>query len=176
MPTYDPQVVYKLSESGASADALFDVIGTDELETTAQTLTGAVNELVTDIGGNTTKIGDLDNLVTTAKTDTVSAINEVATDLRGGTLFKLVQYNASYTASASASATLTASDFDASAPTGYIPIAVVQVGTGNGNVALRYVNVEATGSSNMIGMRNVSTGSISASASIKILYVKVWGS
>lgn len=171
----DPNVTYQLSESGAETDALLDTIGTDALTTTAQTLTGAINELDSD-KASASDVGDLSSLVTTDKSNVVSAINEVATDLRGGTLFKLVQYNASYTAAASASATLTASDFDASAPTGYIPIAVVQVGTGNGNVALRYVNVEATGSSNMIGMRNVSTGSISASASIKILYVKVWGS
>lgn len=58
MPTYDPQVVYKLSESGASADALFDVIGTDELETTAQTLTGAVNELDGEVAQNTQDISD----------------------------------------------------------------------------------------------------------------------
>lgn len=58
MPTYDPQVVYKLSESGASADALFDVIGTDELETTAQTLTGAVNELDAEVAQNTSDIAD----------------------------------------------------------------------------------------------------------------------
>ena len=58
MPTYDPQVVYKLSESGASADALFEVIGTDELETTAQTLTGAVNELDAEVTQNTSDIAD----------------------------------------------------------------------------------------------------------------------
>jgi hypothetical protein len=39
---------YQLSESGATVDALLDLIGNDALTTTAQTLTGAINELDTD--------------------------------------------------------------------------------------------------------------------------------
>ena len=39
---------YQLNEEGATIDALLAVIGEDALTTTAQTLTGAINELDTD--------------------------------------------------------------------------------------------------------------------------------
>lgn len=40
---------YQLSESGATVDSLLDMIGNTPLTTTAQTLTGAVNELDSDL-------------------------------------------------------------------------------------------------------------------------------
>lgn len=54
----DPNVTYQLTESGAETDALLDTIGTDALATTAQTLTGAVNELDGEIAQNTQDISD----------------------------------------------------------------------------------------------------------------------
>lgn len=44
----NPNVTYQLSEAGATVDSLLDLIGNDALTTTAQTLTGAINELDTD--------------------------------------------------------------------------------------------------------------------------------
>jgi chromosome segregation ATPase len=52
---------------------LEDVVGNTPLQTTAQTVTGAINELL-GIGNN---IGDLTQLKTTNKLDIVSAINEL---------------------------------------------------------------------------------------------------
>ena len=40
---------YQLTRTGAEVQELLDIIGTDTLSTTAQTLTGAVNELDTDM-------------------------------------------------------------------------------------------------------------------------------
>ena len=40
---------YQLPQTGAEVQELLDTIGTDTLSTTAQTLTGAVNELDTDM-------------------------------------------------------------------------------------------------------------------------------
>lgn len=40
---------YHLTQTGAEVQELLDIIGTDTLSTTAQTLTGAVNELDTDM-------------------------------------------------------------------------------------------------------------------------------
>lgn len=40
---------YVLTQTGAEVQELLDIIGTDTLSTTAQTLTGAVNELDTDM-------------------------------------------------------------------------------------------------------------------------------
>lgn len=161
---------YQLTESGASVDALLGVIGTDALTTTAQTLTSAVNELDSEVGDNTTDIGDLTSLNTSIKTSLVAAINDMLTDF-----FKIVSYTASYTVAASSSGSLTADDFSVTTPTGYKPIAITQAGTGNGNVCLRYLNAEATGSSNIIGYRNISSSSISNTASVHILYTRTWG-
>ena len=55
----DPNVTYQLSESGAETDALLDALGTDALTTTAQTLTGAVNELDEEVTRNTSDIADI---------------------------------------------------------------------------------------------------------------------
>lgn len=41
---------YQLTQTGAEVQELLDIIGTDTLSTTAQTLTGAVNELVGEVG------------------------------------------------------------------------------------------------------------------------------
>ena len=40
---------YQLTQTGAEVQELLDIIGTDTLSTTARTLTGAVNELDTDM-------------------------------------------------------------------------------------------------------------------------------
>lgn len=167
MPTYDPQITYKLSESGAMADALLDVVGTDELDTTAQTLTGAVNEIYADM---TTEIGDLTSLNTSVKTSLVAAINDILTDY-----FKIVTYTASYTVAASSSGALTANDLSVSTPAGYTPIAIVKYTTGNGNVCARYCDAQATNTTTMFAYRNFSTGSVSSTAGVTVLYTRTWG-
>lgn len=162
---------YQLTESGATVDALLDVIGSDALTTTAQTLTGAVNELVGDVGDAETHIGNLANLNTSIKTSIVAAINDILTDY-----FKVVSYSASYTVAASSSGALTASALSVSTPTGYTPIAIVKFTTGNGNVVARYADAQATGSATMFAFRNQSSGSVTATAGITVLYTRVWGS
>ena len=158
---------YTLSESGASVDALLDVIGTDALTTTAQTLTGAVNELQGEVG-------DLTNLATTDKSNVVSAVNEVANDVRGGDLFKLVQYTAAYTVAANDGGTLNANQLSVSTPTGYNPVAISKFSSGASNVVVRYCDARASGTTTMVAYRNLSSGSVSATFTFTILYVKVW--
>lgn len=73
---------YQLSESGATVDALLDLIGNDALTTTAQTLTGAINELDGEVdnampisGGNFTGAVTVNNsAVVTASDLTVQVI------------------------------------------------------------------------------------------------------
>ena len=86
--------------------------------------------------------------------------------------FMVVSYSASYTASANGGVNLTANDFSISTPTGYTPIAVVQFGSGNGNVNVRYMNAQASGTNNAMGLRSVNSSSVSASASMAILYMR----
>lgn len=163
----DPNVTYQLTESGAETDALLDTIGTDALTTTAQTLTGAVNEVLGDVG-------DLSTLVTTDKSSVVSAVNEVAGDIRGRGLFQIVYYSYAYTINASSSLNISADDMGLSTPSGYKPIALTRFSSGNGNVCTRFADIEATGTSACLALRNVATSSISATSWIGILYVKVW--
>lgn len=68
---------YQLTQTGAEVQDLLDVIGTDTLDTTAQTLTGAVNEVYGDIATNASAIGTLSDLTTTEKGSLVGAVNEV---------------------------------------------------------------------------------------------------
>ena len=89
------------------------------------------------------------------------------------TAYKIVSYSHSYTVSANGSVALTADDMGASTPSGYAPVAITLVGSGNSNVAIRYANASATGSNNMVGLKSVSSSSITASASVSILYLRV---
>lgn len=54
---------YQLTQTGAEVQDLLDVIGTDTLDTTAQTLTGAVNEVVSEVSDNTSDISSLQTAV-----------------------------------------------------------------------------------------------------------------
>ena len=156
---------YQLNESGASVDALLDVIGTDALTTTAQTLTGAVNEIAGDVG-------EISNLTTTDKSDIVSAVNEVVTDITSGAWFKRVQYTASYTCAGSGYATVTAEDFGLFVPDGYQVFAIERFSTGSTNCCIRFVDPRATGTTASLGVRNLSASSVKANAILWVIYVK----
>jgi len=157
---------YTLSESGASVDALLDLIGTDELDTTAQTLTGAVNEIF----DKASEIGDLDSLTTTDKTDVVSAINEADTQ---ADLFKICIYSYSYSISADNYITINAEDFGLTTPAGYTPVATVRASSGKGAVSLRLFNPLVTGANPAMGLRNNSSSTQTGSATLGILYARV---
>lgn len=79
---------YQLNKQGTTIDDLLTFIGTDALTTSAQTLSGAINELDSDLSSTNSHIGTLSNLTTTEKGSTVGAINEVNSkvDAKGLTL------------------------------------------------------------------------------------------
>ncbi len=156
---------YQLSESGASVDALLAVIGSDALSTTAQTLTGAVNEIAGDVG-------EISNLTTTDKSDIVSAVNEVVADITSGAWFKRVQYTASYTCAASGYVTVTAEDFGLFVPDGYEVFAIERFSTGSTSCCIRFVDPRATGTTAALGVRNLSTSSVTSNAILWVIYVK----
>ena len=54
---------YQLAQTGAEVQDLLDAIGTDTLDTTAQTLTGAVNEVVSNVTDNASDISSLQTAV-----------------------------------------------------------------------------------------------------------------
>lgn len=69
---------YQLTQSGSQVQTLLDKIGTVALNTTAQTLAGAINELKVDAD----HVGDLSDLhiAPTTYTNLVDAINDVYLD------------------------------------------------------------------------------------------------
>lgn len=163
----DPNVTYQLTESGAETDALLDTIGTDALTTTAQTLTGAINELDSD-KASASDVGDLSSLVTTDKSNVVSAVNE----LTATSWFKRVQYTASYTCAGSGYATVTAEEFGLFVPDGYQVFAIERFSTGSTNCCVRFVDPRATGTTASLGVRNLSTSSVTSNAILWVIYVK----
>ena len=166
---------YELTQTGLQVQTALNKVGTTALTTTATDLSSAINELDGDVDTNTSAIGTLSDLTTMDKDSLVGAINEVTSYLGDADLFKVVTYTASYTISANSGLALTASELNVSTPTGYIPIAITGVGSGNSNVCLRYLNATATGSNNMVGLRSVSSSSISATVTVYILYARLWG-
>lgn len=152
---------FALTQSNAQTQSALDKIGTAPLTTTATNLSSAVNELDGDVG-------DLSSLVTTDKSSVVSAVNELTVT----PWFKRVQYTASYTCAASGYATVTAEDFGLFVPDGYQVFAIERFSTGSTSCCIRFVDPRATGSTAALGVRNLSTSSVTSNAILWVIYVK----
>ena len=82
-------------------------------------------------------------------------------------------YSKTYTASGSAYVTLTADDFGVSTPSGYVPVAITQFSTGTSVVFPVYINCQATGTTEIMNLKNTSTSSASSkTASLTIFYIQ----
>ena len=82
----------------------------------------------------------------------------------------LVTYTAQYTCAANNALAITDSDFGMSTPSGFTPCCITQATTGNNNVLIRGYGVGV--GNNVLIVRNVSSSSASATATIRVLYVK----
>jgi hypothetical protein len=79
------------------------------------------------------------------------------------------EYNYTYAVSAGSSIIIKASDFGFDTPSGYTPIALTKITTGNNNVVFRMA--QAVNSGNCLVVRNVGTSDVpNAVASIGIAY------
>lgn len=97
------------------------------------------------------------------------AINELNTNLTTGFIIK--GYTYTYTIGANATAALTASNFNIQIPENYIPSGIIQFTSGDGNVYVRGVNVSSD-AGGMLYLKNTTSSAITASAYLKILYIK----
>lgn len=130
--------------------------------------------LKTTIDTNDSKVGDLSNLTTTAKTNVVSAINEVDTDVEtiknssGTGLIVVDNLTDEITTIAANSAyqiTITTSK------TGYIPLGVIGIATSSQSVGITSWRNYST--STICTFRNYSNSALSnITLYIKVLYVK----
>ena len=82
------------------------------------------------------------------------------------------QYSYDYTVSANGNVNISATNFGASVPDGYKAVAVGRIATGSTSVVMRAFNYKATTSSAMLSMINTSASSVSATATIEIMYFK----
>lgn len=73
-----PNPTYQLDKAGATVDSLLDLIGNDALTTTAQTLTGAINELDGDMGTMMPKSGGNFTGAITVNNDAVLTQSDLA--------------------------------------------------------------------------------------------------
>ena len=108
------------------------------------------------------------NIDAAAKSD-VSAVNTKLTNL-----FKYVMYQyALPDIPANTTLQITAANLKITTPAGYKPFAIHRFSSGSVNLAITQVNCGVTGSSNCIGIRNI-TGSTQSgkTASIGIMYIK----
>lgn len=125
--------------------------------------------------------------VTKAKIDLINSNTELPGNLSvGGTItngipmWKTVQKSVSVSIPANSNLNVLANTdpndilapaFDIGTQSGYSPVAAVKVTTGNNNVVVRSFNAEATGTTSMVMVRNVSSSSASATVTIEVLYL-----
>ena len=103
-----------------------------------------------------------------------SALNELKNTFNNA--FKTEAYNAQYTVAANSSINLTEQDFGvySNVPTGYYAIAIVAVFTGNNSV-IPFRTVVSAGyapTGIILGLRNISSSSVTATAIVTFLYTK----
>lgn len=89
---------------------------------------------------------------------------------------KLQRLSVSYggTISANNALRLTATEADYSIPSGYAPVGITYFNLGNANLALDYINLQAEGSTYFISVKNVTSSSVSSSATIDVLFAPEW--
>ena len=123
---------------------LSDLVGNTAMGTTATTVTGAIAEHEGDI-----------------------------TSLNNNLQIKIKSYSAgSRTVAANSALGLSANDFSVSAPSGYMPVAVVGYSSGIANCACYSVNANATGTQRMMSIINLAASAVTIEPSIVILYAK----
>ena len=127
------------------------IIGDTAMNTAATTVTGAIAE----------------------HTAEISSLEEDMTDANYmlNSMFLTQDYSARYMYS---SPNLSAQDFSMSTPSGYTPVAITRIATGNANIAVRSYNASATGASYVLNMfvRDGFTFSDLITAQITVLYVR----
>ena len=130
------------------------------INTTLQSLVGAISPAASNVTFNNTGTG-------LSASNVQSAIAEICSDL-----FQTKTYTTSYTVGGNASGSITANDFNVVTPSGYSVIAIVDFATQSTSVDVRGVYARATGNNTMMGLRNLSSTSVTATAYITILYAK----
>ena len=134
------------------------IIGDSAMNTTATTVTGAIAEHTSDIASIEYDISDIQGAISTLNTKTAS-------------VFLLRDYSYTYSISGT-SVNISAQDFNVSTPSGYTPVALTKIATGNANIVVRSYNAAATGASYMLNLWADNISANNLTTQITILYVK----
>lgn len=132
-----------------------------------------LNGLATTFGVWQGRIATAESNISSLQTS-VSGLNTRLTTAEGK-LNKLVlwkNYTRAYTVAANASLNITASQFGFSVPSGYATLGAIVFSTGNANVYPQGVYCNASGSSAAMIVKNTSSASVSATATLRIAYIR----
>ena len=99
--------------------------------------------------------------------------SEVVSNIGKIFIYKYYSYKITDSVAAGASKGITGTQLGVSTPTGYSPFAFLRVGTGYAYFQPYYININATGSSNVINIRNTNSSAVSnKTVDIGIMYIK----
>lgn len=90
----------------------------------------------------------------------------------GPEFLQVKEYTYKYTANANAYLSITGTNLSVSTPSGYTPLCFKSVTTGSTGVAVIAQNSAATGSSTVIGIRNLTSSAITQTLTVNIVYVR----
>lgn len=171
--------LYRVNLSGinVSTTRLADILLTGEEILAANALLNALDAQF-DVWSDrlTAAEGDITSLqssVSSLNTSMNAANTNIATVQN--TLNKLVvwkSYTRQYTAAAGATVNITATQFGFDTPSGYATLGPIVASTGNGNVFIQGIYCNVTGSSNAMIIHNVGSSSVTATATIRLAYIK----
>lgn len=113
-------------------------------------------------------VSDIPTTVSQLTNDAGYVTSSILTDL-----FKIVQYSYSYTVAANSNINLSNTNFGELTPDGYEPFSFANVTTGNAGVVIRSMQPRLpSGSTALLSLRNETSASVTASATIQMIYVK----
>lgn len=118
---------------------------------------------------NTITLGSDEPAITSG---TTSSISGGASDGPEALDMVIVTYSCSYSVGSGQYVALTGNGFGVSTPSGYTPIGIQRIAAGNANMLVRAYNAKATGDSAVINLYNNSSSTVSATATIDIVYVR----
>ncbi len=81
-------------------------------------------------------------------------------------------FSFTYTVAAGGTLKITANDFGITDPTGYNRLCLRNISTGSGSTVIVETFATATGTYSVLTLRNVTTASVTATATISVLYTK----
>lgn len=121
---------------------------------------------------NTVTLGGETPTITSGGTTVDISGDEPSAVAASSIAMEIKTYSANYSIGSGQYVALSANSFGVSTPSGYTPIGIQRIAAGNSNMLIRAYNAKATGDSAVINLYNNSSSTVSATATIDIVYVR----